>query len=113
MYDAINDKQTRPTHLAMDRKVYPADHEIWDTWFPPNGYRCRCGVRTLSERQVKAMGINVENEIPKMVQPPNGVARQLIPDPGFDANPAKKVWQPDLSDYPEVLKKAFADKMGF
>lgn len=39
MYDAVNDSRTRPTHLALDRVVYPADHPFWDTWYPPNGYR--------------------------------------------------------------------------
>ena len=55
-YDAVNDTHTRPSHLAMDGKVFPADHPVWNTWFPPNGFRCRCTVRTLSKRQVEARG---------------------------------------------------------
>ena len=56
-YDAVNDTHTRPSHLAMDGKVFPADHPVWNTWFPPNGFRCRCTVRTLSKRQVEAREI--------------------------------------------------------
>ena len=37
-YDAVNDSRTRPSHLAMDGRVFPADSPVWDTWFPPN--RC-------------------------------------------------------------------------
>lgn len=117
MYDAVNDRQTRPTHAAMDGKVYPADHEIWDTWYPPNGYRCRCGVRSLSGRQVKALGYEIETEIPKMVEPKiynpvtkewtKGMARPLIPDPGFSTNPAKVAWEPDLSKYPKILREIY------
>jgi SPP1 gp7 family putative phage head morphogenesis protein len=107
MYDAINDKKTRPTHAAMDRKVFPADHKFWDTWYPPNGFKCRCGVVSLSERQVKARGLKVEKEIPKMVEPKGQVMRPLLPDKGFDANPAKRVWEPDVSKYPEPLRKAY------
>ena len=33
-YDAVNDTHTRPSHLAMDGKVFPADHPVWNTWFP-------------------------------------------------------------------------------
>ena len=38
-YDSMNDSKTRPTHRALDEKVFPADHPFWDTWFPPNGFR--------------------------------------------------------------------------
>ena len=38
MYDAVNDSRTRPTHLALDEKVFPADSPFWDKWYPPNGY---------------------------------------------------------------------------
>ena len=34
-YDAVNDSKTRPSHLAMDGRVFMADDPIWDTWFPP------------------------------------------------------------------------------
>jgi len=109
MYDAVNDRRTRPTHLALDGKVYPADHPFWDTWYPPNGYRCRCGVVSLSEDQVRRRGLKVETEIPAMVEPPGQVARQLLPDPGFEHNPAKAEWSPDLSKYPPALRRAFEE----
>ena len=107
IYDAVNDKRTRPTHLALDSKVYPWDHPFWDTWFPPNGYRCRCGVRSLSESAVKRKGLTVEEEIPRMVEPPGMPARPLNPETGFGTNPAKVKWEPDLSKYPKPLQKAY------
>lgn len=110
-YDAVNDRNTRPTHRAMDGRVYPADHPFWDTWFPPNGYRCRCGVISLSESQVRRQGLKVQTEIPDMVEPPGQLARPLIPDPGFAHNPAKARWEPDLSKYPPELRSAY-DKTG-
>ena len=39
-YDAVNDSHTRPSHLAHDGKIYHHEHPFWDTWYPPNGYRC-------------------------------------------------------------------------
>ncbi|SKC68372.1 phage head morphogenesis protein [Maledivibacter halophilus] len=111
IYDAVNDRRSRPTHLAMDGKVYPADHEIWDTWYPPNGYRCRCSVSTLSKRQVELKGLKIETEIPVMVEPKGGVLRNLIPDKGFETNPAKTVFEPELSKYPMALEKAYKKRM--
>ncbi len=110
MYDAVNDRHTRPTHRALDGMVFPHDHPFWDRWYPPNGYRCRCGVISLSKEQVAKRGLKVADEIPDMVEPPGQLARPLMPDPGFDHNPAKAKWQPDLSKYPESLQKAYYDR---
>ncbi len=105
-YDAVNDKGTRPSHLAMDGRVFRADDPVWDTWYPPNGFRCRCGVRTLSERQVKERGLVVESEAPRAAEV-DGRFVNVMPDPGFSNNPAKVAFKPDLKDYPEPIKKAF------
>lgn len=99
MYDAVNDSHTRPSHLAMDGKVFPADSPIWDTWFPPNGFRCRCTVRTLSKRQVEQRGLKVETSFPA-----------VAPDPHFSSNPAKVRFEPDMKDYPEPLVKAYQNR---
>ncbi|WP_051284373.1 phage minor head protein [Desulforegula conservatrix] len=100
MYDAVNDSRTRPAHRAMDGKVYRYDNPVWDTWYPLNGFRCRCSVTSLSESQVRRMGLNVEEGDPTNtlvetrdhrtgnVMP----AFQLIPDPGFSYNPGRSAW---------------------
>ena len=90
-YVAVKDGRTRPTHRAMNGKVFPHDHEFWDSWYPPNGFRCRCTVQTLSQAQVEARGLTVEERMPRMIEPigPGGVkmpARPLRPDPGFSGN---------------------------
>lgn len=106
-YDAVNDRSTRPSHLAMDGRVFPADSPVWDTWFPPNGFRCRCTVRTLSRRQVEQMGLKVEDSVPTQAELPDGRFTHVIPDPHFGANPAKVRYEPDLKGYPEPLVKAY------
>jgi SPP1 gp7 family putative phage head morphogenesis protein len=95
-YVAVDDGDTRPTHRAMDGMVYPADHEVWDVWYPPNGYKCRCTVRSLSKRQVEARRIKVVDEMPP-----------ITPDEGFHTNPAKEEFKPDVTKYPKALKKAY------
>ncbi|MEG0854772.1 MAG: phage minor head protein [Angelakisella sp.] len=95
-YDAVNDDRTRPAHEALDGKVYPADDPIWDTIYPPNGFRCRCSVSTLSQRELEQQGLTVET------QPPG-----IVPDTGFATNPAKIQFQPDLEGFPPSLVAAY------
>lgn len=106
-YDAVNDSDTRRSHLAMDGRVFMADDPIWDTWFPPNGFRCRCTVKTLSKRQVEERGLSVETKAPQAAQLDDGRFVSIMPDPHFATNPAKVRFRPDMKDYPEPLVKAY------
>ncbi|MFH2064977.1 MAG: PBECR2 nuclease fold domain-containing protein [Pseudomonadota bacterium] len=98
-YSAVNDKRTRPTHAAIHEVVYPADHPFWDTWYPPNGFRCRCTMKSLSARQVEKRGLKIETKditgtLVEPIDPETGnkmPARLLMPDPGFKYNPGKAV----------------------
>ncbi len=110
-YDAVNDSATRPEHLAMDGLVFAADNPIWDVWYPPNGFRCRCGVNTLSKRQVEERGLKVEDSVPEAVELPDGTFVRVSPDPSFAVNPAKEPFKPDLTGYPESVRKAFEVEM--
>lgn len=107
MYMAVMDEHTRPSHMAMNGKVFLADSSVWDVWYPPNGYRCRCIVVTLSERQVREMGVTVEDEMPDRAELPDGRFVVILPQPGFGVNPAKHRFTPDLEGYPETLVKAY------
>jgi len=110
-YDAVNDSATRPSHAALDGKIFPADHPFWDTWYPPNGYNCRCGVNPVHKDE----DITVEEEDPTggLIEPIDPVtgnklpARPLLADKGWDHNPAKQRWQPDLEKYPKELREQF------
>jgi len=100
-YSAINDAHTRPPHLAMDNRVWPAGHPMWDIWFPPNGYRCRCSVIGITARQAERQGLTVETDDPTngLIEPIDYKtgnrmpARQLLPDPGFNINAGRVYWE--------------------
>lgn len=95
MYDAINDSRVRPHHLAMDGVIRPVDDPIWNTWMPSNGYRCRCRVISLSEKQALArsgQGKGINKPIPGDVQP----------DKGWDYNPG--------ADLTEGVKRALDNR---
>lgn len=96
-YSAVNDKRTRPEHRAVHGKIFPADHPFWDTWYPPNGFRCRCSVNSVSQENLDVNGWKAGTKDPtgKLYEPTDPVtgvkmpARLLLPDYGWDFNPAK------------------------
>ena len=118
-YIAVMDRRVRPSHAILHKKVYPAEHEFWASNSPPNGLRCRCGVRTRSERQVKAQGLIVEMEMPKAgvwTDPRTGMEYFVhFPgaDKGFKSNPGKD-WLDglDLKKYPDLGKKSYEGQRG-
>lgn len=100
-YSAVHDSRTRPVHLALDGLIYPIDHPFWDTWYPPNGFQCRCGTRSLTKGQVKRLGLTVETDIPKkrnaqILNTETGVIDtvevDILPEPGFAHHPGKAAW---------------------
>lgn len=90
-YMTVGDVAVRDEHAQHHGKVYHADHPFWDTWYPPNGFRCRCYVKTLSGRQVEQRGLMEETK-----------GTDTLPDEGWRYNPGKAgldAWKPDLSKY--------------
>ncbi|MDI3547897.1 MAG: hypothetical protein PWR10_1549 [Halanaerobiales bacterium] len=100
-YDAVNDSRTRPNHLAMDGIVKRYDDPFWETHYPPNGFQCRCSVRSRSARDLKRLNLEVSDYKPV-----------INPDKGWDINPAKKLWEPDLDKYPDWLKEKYTRERG-
>lgn len=94
MYDAINDSRVRPAHGAMDNTILKWDHPWWKIHYPPNGYRCRCTVISLTEAQAKKRGIT---ELPPEDAPP---------DEGWDYNPGE-----DYGEGPDRGTKKAVDKI--
>ncbi|WP_113673486.1 phage minor head protein [Vallitalea guaymasensis] len=112
IYDAIDDSHTRASHRAMNNKVFRYDNPVWDTWYPPNGYRCRCKVRTLSERQLKERGLMVSEHLdPVQLDKETGAVVQMLPDKNFGTNPAKTAFKPDIEKFPRTFQKVLSEEM--
>ncbi|ENX13309.1 hypothetical protein F895_02613 [Acinetobacter sp. CIP 64.2] len=84
MYSAIDDSRVRPSHLAMNRIIRHIDDPFWLIWYPPNGFRCRCTVIALTEKQALKYGITSDEDLP-----------DVAVDLGWSTNPAEFG---DLSD---------------
>lgn len=103
-YVAILDTRTRPSHRAMNGRIFKYDDPVWAVAYPPNGWRCRCRVRPMSAASVRRSGQSVtsgegaieEVSVPqkdgsaiqvKRIRLP-GMDKPFQPDAGWDYNPA-------------------------
>lgn len=93
MYDAVNDGRTRPAHRALDGKVVRADDPFWDTHYPPNGWRCRCGVISLTEAGAAERGLE-----PATREEAAELSRNHLPDKGFAVNGGKATWGETIAE---------------
>lgn len=126
-YLAIMDSRTRPTHAAMNARIFRYDDPIWNTHWPPWAYNCRCRVRALSESGVNRSGHEVESSAGhlhtvqqpygidqrtgEVIERPGTVLRTIGPDgkpidvgpaPGFGFNPgAGDNWDP-IGNQPDL-----------
>lgn len=60
-YKTHGDGNVRPSHAALNGKIFPAGHEIWQKIFPPWDWGCRCLIVPLTER---AAGLVMERGKP-------------------------------------------------
>lgn len=52
-YVTMQDELVRDEHLALDGTVLPVDDLFWLTFYPPNGYNCRCSVEQLTSLEAE------------------------------------------------------------
>jgi SPP1 gp7 family putative phage head morphogenesis protein len=52
-YRTVGDDRVRDEHAALDGVIKPVDDNFWNTYYPPNGWRCRCSVTPTSEGGTK------------------------------------------------------------
>lgn len=72
-YSSLTDSRVRPSHLALNNIIRHIDDSFWYSYYPPNGYMCRCGVDALTEKQAVKIGITLDDKLPS-VQPDKGWA---------------------------------------
>ena len=50
-YVTANDEHVREEHRRLHGIILPVNDPFWNSYYPPNGWRCRCSTRKRSERE--------------------------------------------------------------
>ncbi|SEQ59650.1 Phage Mu protein F like protein [Loktanella sp. DSM 29012] len=81
----------RPHHAAKEWLVLPVDDPFWQTWYPPNGWGCKCWVMQISRSRAEELGIDDSPVIDTREWLNNRTGEtKMVPvgiDPGWDRNP--------------------------
>ena len=112
-YITRRDDRVRASHQAWDNLTLPVDDEFWKTHWPPNGWRCRCRVMSMTKADFEKgytldrPGAETDPNAPLVRKPLNKVAPPAatreytnprtgevleVPmgiDPGFAYNPGQ------------------------
>lgn len=105
----------REEHVGWNGKVLRWDDEWWNEHYPPNGWKCSCGVETLSDRDLKAEGIEPDEAPPRVtrtVRDPKTGGRVEVPvgiDFGWDHAPGRD-WSRGL--VPPALQNPLKPSIG-
>lgn len=125
-YKTHGDGHVRPSHAALNGKIFPAGHPVWQHIFPPWDWGCRCLVVPLMASQVQGLIDADQGKAPEDRQVydgdladaiassqrlPNGIA--LAPQPTWAASPWSvpgnvrhdwKLIKERYADQPEILE---------
>jgi SPP1 gp7 family putative phage head morphogenesis protein len=67
-YDTVGDARVRPEHALLDGIVRPVGDTFWSTFYPPNGWNCRCDVIQLDDKPITSLKTRQrpdEKDVPK------------------------------------------------
>jgi len=115
-YVTKRDEKVREQHRTWNNLVLPVDHPFWDTHTPPNGWRCRCTLTAMSQKDYDK-GVSPRGDVLNKAEPKiemrdwlnkrTGKVEQVPVgiDPGWAYNPGK----PAMRD--AALKKTVQDKL--
>lgn len=84
----------RPQHAAKAGLILPIDDPFWDSWFPQNGWGCKCWVRQVTEREALRLGGVSAAPVIEMREWRNKRTGEVqwVPDgidPAWNTNPGK------------------------
>lgn len=88
-YKTMEDASVRPEHQPLNNIKLPVDATFWKTYFPPNGWNCRC----------KAIQVDCGNAAMNDDEAQRMAKKAKLPK-AFKNNPAERLMQHDENDTP-------------
>lgn len=121
-YRTAGDARVRPLHRQWNGLIYPVDDAFWRTHYPPNGWGCRCTVRSYSVGDLQTRNLQVSEPfklVTRDVVDAGGDFKDRVPvgiDPGWDHNVGQSWISPELAlgqklaSLPPELRGRLTDK---
>lgn len=113
-YQTVGDDRVRPTHRELDETTKPVNDEFWNTFYPPNGWRCRCTVEQLEADEdeiTDTSKLKVGDDVPDVFQMNTGKQKIIYSDqhPYFevvdrDKNLAMSNFNLEIPDVSEIIE---------
>jgi Phage Mu protein F like protein/Protein of unknown function (DUF935) len=87
-YITAGDDRVREAHKKLDDIVLPINDPFWNSFFPPNGWGCRCHAQSSDDKVKQPKAIPDEKEVPLMFRNNSGKSGEVFPDthPYFDVD---------------------------
>ncbi len=97
LYNQLDRPHKRKEHARYAGKVFMYNDPIWDHIYPPNGFNCGCYVTALTYDEVISRGLKIWK------------GSDVIVDigEGWDYNPGKELFTPDLTKYDADLRAVY------
>lgn len=107
LYSLGPSREHRADHMRLEGVVLPVESPFWQTYFPPNGWGCKCRVTPVSKvryarLQQEGMPVREGGQRPVQLAPPPIADREYVNrrtgevlripegiDPGWDYNPGQ------------------------
>ena len=127
----VLDESTRVEHRALHGKIFRYDDPFWAMFYPPNGWGCRCYVRSLTPDEIKKRGLTIDKSGDDLKQVDIGDKKpvgsykfklggkeyNVMTDAGWSTNIGAHAWNLDVLAYnkieklPQNLKDKFISDM--
>ncbi len=62
-YRTASDEKVRESHSILDKITLPITDQFWDSYFPPNGWNCRCTTVQVLKSSYKATNSETANAL--------------------------------------------------